>query len=233
MYFVYLDASGDVGSPKKTGSSKHFVLASLAIKDALWLQAYNGVNGIVTKYFPDATRRPKELHYHDIRKQLLPFDTINTIALTDEVFDLISKLDLTLFAMVVDKAAHIAKYVTPWPFREHMLEAMTNRVQFFLQRSQDLGLYVYDSEEQSISDELQRVFARFRAHGTQFRFPINLVESIFFAPSETAVPLQLVDFWAYAVFSKYEHAAKDQRFRQVKHKLDSVAGQVYGLRKFP
>jgi len=233
LYFVYLDAAGDVGSPSKKGSSKYFVLAAIAIKDSLWLQAYNGVTGIISKYFPNPATRPPELHYHEIRTQRPPYNTVNTYALVDEVFDLISNLDHTLFAMVVDKLAHHSKYVTPWPFREHMLEAMTNRVQLFLQRKNDLGLYVYDKEEQTINDELQKILAKFRSGGTNFRFPAHVVESIFFAPAESAVPLQLVDFWAYAVFSKFEHSGKDKRFLQVRHKLDTVSGQVYGLRKFP
>ena len=233
MYFVYLDAAGDVGDPSKAGSSKYFVLAGLAIKDQLWLQAFNGVTGIISKYFPNPAIRPEELHYAVVRKRRPPFDTINTYALADEVFDLISTLDLTLFGMVVDKPAHMQKYVTPWPFREHMLEAMTNRVQLFLQRNNDLGLFVYDKEEETINDELQKVIAKFRNRGTNFRFPKNIVESIFFAPAESAVPLQLVDFWAYAVFSKYEHGGKDKRFQQVRHKLDAVSGQTYGLRVFP
>jgi len=228
-----LDAAGDVGNPSKSGSSKYFVLAAIAIKDSLWLQAFNGVTGIIAKYFPNPSVRPTELHYHAIRNQRPPYNTINTYALVDEVFDLISNLDLTLFAMVVDKLAHKNKYVTPWPYREHMLEATTNRIQMFLQRKSDLGLYVYDREEQTINDELQKILARFRSKGTNFRFPTNVVESIFFAPSESAVPLQLVDFWAYAVFSKFEHSGKDKRFLQVRHKVDTVGGQAYGLRKFP
>jgi len=108
-----------------------------------------------------------------------------------------------------------------------LLEAMTNRFQWFLERKNDVGVVVADSAGAPSDKALLSVFEKFKAQGTHFKLLRNVVDTIFFTPSHTSVMLQLVDFCAYAVFSKYERG-KDDRFKQIQPKFDP-----HGIREFP
>ncbi len=228
MQILYLDASGDPGEYKQK-NSKHFALVGIAVTPELSYSISREIRSIINLHFeglnPD--ERPKELHYNHLIQTKYPYNKINARALADDVFQIILKSDVTLFAMIINKEQHYSKYVRPWPVREVALEAMINRFERFLRRKNDIGMMVYDSESPFINKTLTELFEGFKKDGTAFVYPEHILDTVFFAPSETAPMLQVADFCAYAFFSKYEHN-KMERYDQIKSKLDE-----YGERLFP
>lgn len=162
-----------------------------------------------------------------LQNRKFPYNKISAKALADDVFQIIRDTELMLFAMIIDKEAHFAKYARPFPVREYALQAMTNRFQKYLARIKDYGMMVYDSESTPVNKSLTELFETFKADGTGFVYPVNILDTVLFTPSETAPMLQLADFCAYAFFSKYEHNKID-RYEQIKSKRDE-----YGERLFP
>lgn len=197
----------------------------MASKPEDWHGISEGVSDIIKRYFVGLVP-PKELHYSDLIHRKAPFNKINALPLAGEVFDLIAKLNVTLFAMVINKEEHWKRYLRPFPPPEYALEAMTNRFQRFLERQGAVGAMVLDRVG-AADEALLKMFERFKTEGTMFQRPTRIIDTVFFTPSETSVLLQLADFCAYAVFSKFEHN-KPKRFDQIQSKIDS-----YGLRVFP
>lgn len=226
MFILYLDASGDPG--QFTGkNSRYYVLAGLACKPEISHQTTALVQRVVAKYFSSSLPAPPELHYSRLIRKKHPYNKIDAKSLADDIFGLIVGVDCVLFSMVLDKELHWQRYVKPWSPEEHTLEAMTNRFQSFLEKRNDVGIVVADSAGAPSDRALLDLFEKFKSQGTHFKQLRNIVDTVFLTPSHTSTMLQLVDFCAYAVFSKYERG-KDERFRQVQPKLDQ-----HGLREFP
>ena len=203
------------------------MLAGLACDPNIWHSTAQKLKAIVKSHFDAVGEQPKELHYHDIIHKRYPYNKIDGKKLADDVFSLINSLDVTLFAMVLDKHAHSKKYVSPLPADQYMLEAMTNRFELFLRRINDVGIMVFDKVGGPSDHTLSVLFEEFKKKGTHFQQLTKVIDTIFFTPSETSVFLQLTDFVAYAVFAKYERG-QDQRYKQIELKFDK-----FGLREFP
>lgn len=228
MQILYLDSSGQVTRfiPKKT--TRHYVLAGLVAKPEIWHQANLELNRLKTEYFPDPSARPKEFHCRILQKGRSPYDKIDRFALERDLLDLTVKLNATIFGMTLDKVLHWQQYAYPWPPHIHMLEAMMNRFQWFLERTDEVGLIVSDEPGNSKERiELLNAVEHYKTSGTMFKPLKNVIDTIFFTPSETSVFLQLVDFCAYAIFRFVEH--KDSvRYDRIRSRVDP-----YGLRHFP
>jgi len=226
MYFLHLDESGDTGEFRKR-NSRYYVLAGLASKPESYREIALSLKKIKEDFFEDMESQPDEIKYRDVIHRKFPYNKIDGKAFSDQIFDLILNSDFTLFAVVVDKVKHWRQYVNPLPPDELGLEYMTERFQWFLERNEDIGLIVYDEMGGSIHRNLLKLFERFKKIGTDYKRPRRVIETIFFTPSETSVLLQLADFCAYSVFSRYEHG-KDERFKLIESKFNK-----FGLKEFP
>lgn len=224
MLILYLDASGDPG--QFTGkNSRYYVLAGLACKPEISHQTTTQVQRVLAKYFSGSLPAPRELHYSRLIQKKFPYNKMDAKSLADDIFGIIVGMDCVLFSMVLNKELHWLKYVRPWPPEEHMLEAMANRFQWFLERKGEVGILVADSAGAPSDKALLGVFEKYKAEGTQFKQLRNIVDTVFFTPSHTSTMLQLVDFCAYAVFSKYERG-KDERFREIQPKFNEWGARI-------
>ncbi len=240
MFILYLDASGDAGAYMGQ-NSKFYVLAGMTVKPDVWGQAKLTAAKIVAKYF-GANQSPSELHATTIMRQKPPFDKIKTIPLMDDIYNLIAKLDFTLFAVVVDKVAHWRQYVTPFPPQDLALDQMVSKFEWFLERTNDVGMIVYDKAGGGADSRLLNLFERFKQHGATFKKPDCIMDTVFFTPSQTSICLQLVDFCAYATFSSFEHPISTDpryvftraKYAQISVKFDKDAqGNLVGLKQYP
>ncbi len=185
------------------------------------------MKAIVGSHFGQIGVEPRELHYHHIINNRFPYNKMtNKKKLADDIFEVIRSSKIVLFAMVLEKQRHWDKYVTPLPPSQHMLEAMINRFELYLRRIDDVGAIVVDKSG-TADESLVTAFEVYKREGTNFQKITRIIDTIFFTPSETSAFLQLCDFVAYAVFSKFERG-KDDRFREIESKFDP-----YGIRKFP
>jgi len=240
MYILYLDASGDAGAYMGQ-NSRNYILAGMAVRPDIWNQTKQAATQIIAKHFGSNTF-PAEIHASDMMGQKAPFDKIKVIPLMDDIYNLIAKLDFTLFAVVIDKVAHWKQYVTPFPPQELALDQMVSKFEWFLERARDVGIIVYDKAGGGYDSRLFRLFERFKQTGTSFKKPDYIMDTVFFTPSETAIFLQLVDLCAYAIYCSFEHpVSQDSRYvfarkkyGQISAKFDKDShGNLVGLKLFP
>ncbi len=242
-----MDASGSDDWPPPVGKSptKFYVLTGLSIQPEAWDAAYVQVTGLRAKYFPDPDRRPVELHYSELIAKKGRYGLLSEVqrkSLADEVFEIIRSLKPTLFSVVVDKLRHYNKYGQPEHPKQLAMRFIAAHFSKFLQNKGDTGLMIYDTT-QARNDAFLRVFLeKARRSGlvlqtwddpfrTQNRLN-NVIESIFFLESDLSPVIQLVDFCAYAVFSKFEHG-KDERYKQILDLFDRNNGNIWGLVIWP
>jgi len=228
MYILYIDSSGQIAKfvPQKT--TRHYVLAGLTAKPESWHSVKDQVDALKAKYFPDPSTRPKELHCRTLQKGRFPYSGIDRFALENDLLGLIGALDVTIFGMVLDKERHWQQYVYPWPPHIHMLEAMMNRFQWFLERANEPGLIVSDEPGSNKErTELLNAVEHYKTTGTMFKPLRNVIDTIFFTRSETSVFLQLADFCAYAIF-RVKERNDPSRYNRIRDRVDP-----YGLRQFP
>jgi hypothetical protein len=226
VYILYLDASGDAGKPKNS-NTQHFILGGLTCNPELSLTCSKTFADLLTKYFPDSTKKPMKIHYKDLIHGSDPWSQINRKNFADDFFNLLLTYNFNVFAMVIDKKAHWDQYLHPFQPYNLTLEYMLERYQRFLKEKNDLGLVVSDREDNALMNNLCMLFEKFKRDGTKYSTLPNIIDTIFFAPSQTCPMLQAADFCSYAVLSKYERGKID-RYNQIKPKI-----LPYSEYKFP
>jgi len=247
MYLLFLDASGHSEFPPPYGRGKdnYYVLAGLAIKESKWFESYTGLNAICKKYFPSGWEGV-EAHYGDLINKRGVWNRLSDSQrkeFADGVFALIRSIEPTLFAIVIDKVKHFEGYKFPETPRQLAMRFMVPRFSKFLQRTKELGIMIYDSEAISSDKPLREFLTKGRLQGvvreanwefapeamfqTQNRLE-GIVESIFFHDSKSSPGLQLTDFCAYAIWSKFERG-NDVRFKEIRDLFDRVGASEYGL----
>jgi len=233
MYFLYVDESGD---PGLDGGTDHYVLLGVAIVEDIVNALARELQRVVQQY---PAMRGGELHFRKLVRGEEPFDRLSKQdrwRLADDVFNTIAQADVTLFAVVVNKRRHTARYSFPRRPDLLALEFLVERFDIFLQRKKALGCVVYDSKGKAADDELRRFFDSWRQSGTSMRRLDNIIETVFFAPSNVTRLLQVADFCAHATFLCFERN-NDVRFNQIKDKFDKdpETGEVYGygIKKWP
>lgn len=247
MYLLYLDASGGDDWPPPIGRSptKFYVLAGLAIQPENWETAFTQVAELINEYFPDPKKRPNELHYSELIARKGPYGLLSESKrkeLADNVFKITRNIKPTLFAIVVDKIRHYNQYKKPELPKQLALRFIAPHFSKFLQRRNEVGILIYDTNQARSDMFLREFLERARKAGivlqtwedplrTQNRLD-KVVESIFFLESHLSPIIQLTDFCAYAIFSKYEHG-KEDRFNEIYDLFDRDNGNVWGLVMWP
>lgn len=248
MYLLFLDASGHSEFPTPYGHGKdtYYVLAGLAIEATRWFEAYTGLNQLCKKYFPSCWSGI-EVHYGDLinkRGLWARLTDLQRKEFADSVFQLIHQIQPTLFGIVINKVNHFEAYKTPESPKQLAVRYVVPRFSKFLQRKRDLGIMVYDSESLTTDRPLREFLTAGRLYGvvmnanwefnpeamfqTQNRLE-GLIESIFFLESKNSPGLQLTDFCAYAIWSKFERPGNDARYKEIFDLFDKVDNTYYGL----
>lgn len=254
MYFLYLDESGNTSLDKGT---TYYVLLGVAILDKntkdiseqvkeliryIELELSNGWRKVDSSHpFSRAIKesseeylkvKPLELHYHDLIQGKPPYDVFDKPKrkeIADRMFEILVNNDVTLFASVINKRLHAKKYVLPIGPDLLGLEFIVGRFEHFLERQQDYGIIVLDEKGRKENLKIRNFFQDLREEGTGFKKLDKVIESIFLTPSEYTYSIQLADFAAYAVFSKFEHE-KENRFREIEGKFDKIDGNLVGIK---
>lgn len=253
MYLLYLDASGDPGWPPPIGKSKskHYVLAGLAITPDKWELINEELKNLLCKYFPDPTHRPTDIKYSEVLGRKGPWGMLSEEqrkTFTDDLIELLNqKIKPTLFAIVVKKLEHYQRYKSPESPNILAVRFIVPRFSKFLQRVNDWGILVYDSETARSDKELRNFLIKSREVGivlggnpyfnpwalfrTQNKLD-RIVESIFFIDSDASPVIQLTDFCANSIFAHFEYG-KSYRFEKLIGLFNSIEDKIYGLRVWP
>lgn len=241
MYILYIDESGDGGT--NPGSSRHLVLAGVAIHEGQWRGLTQKLDAIQDSYFPQSGS-PIEFHASVIRGgrdiwRALP--KTKRLALTNDVYSVIAQVSgqrMVLFSAVIEKSSLVKKYggrVEPY---EQAFEGICTMFNLFLRKVQakqgsvQRGIIVFDEARPSLSRQIRTLLAKFQAGGSRWTTINSLVETVFFFDSRTSRIMQLADFTAHAVYRWYE-SGDSQNLEVIKHKFDREGSKLHGLKCYP
>jgi Protein of unknown function (DUF3800) len=194
MYLLYTDESGKSGL--RDPIQPYHALGGVVVHDSDWLAVERDLMGRIDALVPPPRVDGWELHMTDIWNgkgfcRRIPRATRE--ALWGAVLDVIDAHRLTLFMMVIDKAAHVQQYAHPQSPESLVYEFMIERFDRFLHRQGDrVGMVVAD-EAKGQEDTIRAAHASYRASGTSQQSIHYVVETPFFVPSHYSVMLQLID----------------------------------------
>lgn len=217
MYLFYVDESGQREYNSK--SSRHFVLATVAISDGDWREWNKKINAIKQKCFGTTQVEWKSVNLRQPEKQhkfyLEPFGIApeKLTAGVEEMFTLIVDAPLTLFAVVIDKRQMMTQYVSPVPATEMAYELLLERIARFLSGCDNApcGIVIHDLIQESSSSQARshqkailELHERFQDRGrTGFASVEKIIEGVHFLPTDQSNFLQLADLVAYNVYRQF------------------------------
>jgi hypothetical protein len=247
VHILFIDESGTPPSPQKL-RHKYFVIGGIIVPEEKWHKMRDGILGlklrrkivgeIKWRYFaPGNNEAPNPMK--DMSKDIRD-------AIRSEIYEKIicsERSIKTIGCVTCIEAAYDRPTInTRDDLYEHTYKPVSERFQYHLQdltrqvgRS-ELGIVV--SDHRGHEDD-----KRFRAHheallrgaGDYVSKYQNLVESLFFVPSDLSIGIQLADMVAGAIWRKYE-AGDNRWFDLLKPSIRcSKEGAIegYGIVKFP
>ncbi len=246
MHIFFLDESGTPPSAKSR-RDKYFVIGGLVIPDGVWRKVRDDLYGmklrrkirgeIKWRYFSpnnddeaNPMRNLGQDKKNEIRTEM--YQIINSV-----------KSIKAMACVACIEAAYQLPSVTCADDLYHFTyKPLSERFQYYLQdlsRSvgrTETGIIVADHRGPQPDAKFRSAHERLLGANGDFTSKYqNLVESLFFLPSETSVGVQLADMVAGAVWRKYEKG-DDFWYRRLEPAIrKSAEGQVegYGIIKFP
>lgn len=180
------------------------------------------------------------LHEHEIRKSLGPFGLLRTDrALRSRFFDemnaLMEAAPMTIFASVIDKERHRAKYVNPWNPYEIALHFCMERLHLMLTAEKQHGRtvhVVFESRGAKEDAELELEFRRIAGNDSHWGYRRHDFSRFDFQPvfipkAANAPGLQLADLTARPI------ALSRLRPDQPNRAFESIQPKLGGLKCFP
>ena len=249
MFILYLDASSDPGWQAPYGRSKrrYYVLAGAAINDSQYEKLRRAVEAVSERFLAPKGLECTELKCSDIvSAKVHPWDKLTgeeRKQVIDQTLSIIPATSATLFAIVIDKPAHHARYNAPESPDYLAVRFMAPRFHKFLRRHSERGVLLMDPSTRIQDRNAKDLIQSARRSGIVLQSAINpqpisdttlpdLVETILFSPSQDSPGIQLVDFVAYATWKAHEEG-KDTRFKQILPYFDKVNGLTVGLKRWP
>ena len=198
--------------------------------------AQAGIARILGEHFAGQFWRPRELHYGDVINSRGPYagwSDIQKKAISDAAFDLLLELKPTLYGTVIDMQALCERYKTPYSPIELAMRATLDRMHGDLDREKRLAMVFVDEDRTKNDTVLRDMVLQARQSGIklggQHYNPTRdsklerILNAVVPFPSHMSAGIQLADFVAYAVFSKFERN-KSRRFEQLGGLWKAVGG---------
>jgi len=208
MYLLYVDESGDPGP----SGSPYLLLGGAAIFEGKWRHVDGDIRRLIAQYFPSSPR-PNEIHFaplfqgKGVYQSLSRADRLNLIREFCRLVDSLLSTEIALFTVIADKA---------WWFHNNpgkggddlyaeLFEQLSSRFDFFLRRrhaegSPAKGIVIADEHKPALSAALKHNYKAYQLNGNRWGSTYNLIETVFFLPSDESPGLQIADLCAYATW---------------------------------
>lgn len=248
MHILFVDESGTPPPPGKVTDS-YFVIAGIVVPEGVWEQLRRALIQIKREYGirPDGEIKwryfaPKN---RDESNPLRHLEPVERNEVRTELYAAICrhKAVRTIACVAGIRAAYAIESIQD---RADLYEAtykpVSERFQYHLQAlsrqlgQREYGIVVSDHRGSDDDKRLRRHHERLLAGNSAFTSDYrNLVESIFFQPSDLSVGIQFADMAAGAVWRRFEREDSTWFDRLEPSFRRSGAGQIagYGLVKFP
>ena len=234
MYILYLDESG------MHSEARYFVLAGLAVfeREIYWFA--QDVDSLQRRYFPTITD-PIEFHASALHSPPShtpePFNQLTKEQrweLVSDIYGIIRERRGILFGIAIERVWCRAE--DPYA---RAFEDLTSRFDLFLKRyntknsvqnpqgaEEQRGLIA--GAESSYRNNLEILGERFRGGSTRWGEIRAIADVPFFLPARNTRLLQLADFCANAIYSRYNDC-NTRHFDKIATKFDRDEGRIYGL----
>lgn len=237
-FIVYADESGDHGMVNIDPQYPMFALTFCVMrKDAYTAEIIPAMQGLKFGIWGHDT---VVLHEHEIRKSLGPFGVLRTdralrTRFMDELNALIETAPMTIFASVIHKEKHRAKYANPWNPYEIALHFCMERLHRMLTAEKQHGKtvhVVFESRGAREDAELELEFRRIAGHDSHWGYRRHDFSRFDFQPvfipkAANASGLQLADLTARPI------ALSQLRPGQPNRAFDIIRPKLGGLKCFP
>lgn len=237
-FIVYADESGDHGMVNIDPQYPMFALTFCVMrKDAYTAEIVPAMQRLKFGIWGHDT---VVLHEHEIRKSLGPFGVLRTdralrTRFMDELNALIETAPMTIFASVIDKAKHRAKYANPWNPYEIALHFCMERLHMMLTAEKQHGKtvhVVFESRGPKEDAELELEFRRIAGNDSHWGYRRHDFSRFDFQPlfipkAANASGLQLADLTARPI------ALSQLRPGQPNRAFDIIRPKLGGLKCFP
>lgn len=215
MYLIYIDESG---TPLPSDPDPYYSLAGLLVSERDWKKINENVEEIKTKY--NITKEIKvERIYHRNKKRITKLvqsssSKSGAAEIIGEIYSLISKSNLTLFSVNVDKFKEIKN--NPQGDIEFLAwELLLERLNISIDKLckitgiDEYGLIIMDEKDDDLDLRLRNYLKLLREQGTGYQKINRIIEDPVFTPSHWRNLTQLAD--AVATCSK-SYIKKDPFF---------------------
>lgn len=237
-FIVYADESGDHGMVNIDPQYPMFALTFCVMrKDAYTAEIVPAMQGFKFGIWGHDT---VVLHEHEIRKSTGPFGILRTdralrTRFMDELNALIETAPMTIFASVIDKAKHRAKYANPWNPYEIALHFCMERLHILMTAEKQHGKtvhVVFESRGPKEDKELELEFRRIAGNDSHWGYRRHDFSRFDFQPvfipkAANASGLQLADLTARPI------ALSRLRPDQPNRAFEIIQPKLGGLKCFP
>ncbi len=190
---LYVDESGDPGPL----GSKFLLVAGAVLFEGRWAAVKSAIDELLAKHARGKTRQPKEVHLADLWQRKDDFrgwSIPERDSLIQEYCQIASSLlpeELRFFFAVADKDEWFSD--NPGKTGEDLyailFEDICSRFDLFLRRryaegAPHKGMIVADPHKPDLSNALKSNHLAFQRDGTRWGAVYNLIETVFFLPSD-------------------------------------------------
>lgn len=237
-FIVYADESGDHGMVSIDPQYPVFALTFCVMRKDEYVGAV--VPAMQRFKFGIWGHDSVVLHEHEIRKSFGPFGVLRTdralrTGFFDELNALMDAAPMKIFASVIDKEKHRAKYANPWNPYEIALHFCMERLQAMMNRFEQHGKtvhVVFESRGAKEDAELELEFRRIASNQSHWGYRRHDFSRFDFQPvfipkAANASGLQLADLTARPIaLSRLRPGQPNRAFEIIEPKLG-------GLKCFP
>ncbi len=214
MYFFYFDESGNAKMNLRSLTVyPWFTLGAIGFHDSQWKRLDQSITALKAQTFPGVNPEDVEIKSTYIRswgttKEKWPWTEEmvtrqRLMQFVDGFYALYEAFDMTLFFAVVDKVAHSKRYRSPRHPYEYAFTVILERLDYFLDEREDIGLCFLDE----FKDMERKVISRYiwyRKGGTWVKGSIdNIVEPPTFLNSRSSQMISLADVVAYNTYRRF------------------------------
>lgn len=246
MYLLFMDESGTPPKPDKA-AGRYLVIGSVIIPEGAWQAVARSYTALKKEYGVTGELKWKYWGRHNIEKgnelSRLPENDRNV--LREKIISIITarKAIKIICCVTSVEAAYERQRIADQDDIYHLTyKGVTERFQYFLQDAskvtgqREFGMIISDHRMANDDKKLRARHHQLINGAEEYTSSYaNIVETIFFSPSEASIGLQLADMVAGAVNRVYEHG--DKRFATLLKSAfrTSPSGEIvgYGLVKMP
>jgi len=215
MYLMYIDESGDT-VPLSQNGKKFLVLTGGILKEDAVPDIELGLRGIKSRFFQDEDTEIKSNFLRYANPDLPENSPLKLNSrekyneLENVISDFLKKINIHLYAVVIDKNAYWKQYPAQNPYNIAYV-FLLERFQKFLLDNNGLGICIIDPREGQVEkhyfgNELSKIHNKMRWESNELwkKCP-NIIEKLLFSQSDSTIGIQLADLYCYPIFNVFEY----------------------------